>query len=238
MAEGRVQLLSAVGGERGYLALTSDAAGTRALRLDGDESVLLSSTETVGEEGRITLGGAGTDGDGGAELSWSPAGPMLEFEMGTGAARVHGIAASFSGAGGALSGPGVLWDLPLAGSALLRTAWAASAKGALTVLVALRPDGAGEHGEEVVGAARMLPGAEPYGYAEPLLSTEYDGDGEHVRATLELWPEGEDHPAERGGGLRLCGGTADGPGGELRAARFRWSIGGAQAVGAYEILRP
>ena len=85
---------------------------------------------------------------------------------------------------GSLSGPGVLWDLPLAGSSLLRTVWAATSKGSLTVLVGLRPDGAGEHGEEVVGAARMIPGAEPYGYGEPLLSTEYDGDGAHTRATL------------------------------------------------------
>lgn len=235
MAEGRVQLLSAIGGERGYVALTSDEEGTRAIRQDGDESFVVRAEGELGE-GRITLGADGEP----LELSWSPAGPMLEFEMGAGPARVHGVASSAAGVGGALSGPGVLWDLPEAGSSLLRTLWAVTSKGALTVLVALRPDGDGdgEHGAEVVGAARMLPGAEPYGYVEPLLSTEYDGAGAHTRATLELWTEGDDHPPERGGGVRVCGAADDGPGGELRAARFGWSIGGEQAVGAYEILRP
>lgn len=234
MAEGRVQLLSAVGGERGYLALSSDEEGTRAIRVDGDDPLVFRAGGELGE-GRITL-----DGEGGPlELSWSPAGPMLQFEMATGPARVHGVATSVAG-GGALSGPGVLWDLPEAGSSLLRTLWAATSKGALTVLVALRPDGGdgGEHGDEVVGAARMLPGAEPYGYVEPLLSTEYDGAGAHTRATLELWTDGDEHPPERGGGVRICGGADDGPGGELRAARFGWSLGGEQAIGGYEILRP
>lgn len=237
MAEGRVRLLSAIGGERGYLALTSDEEGARAIRQDGDESVVVRGEGALGEEGRITLGGDGEP----LEVSWSPAGPMLEFEMGTGPARVHGVATSLAGAGGALSGPGVLWDLPAAGSSLLRTVWAATSKGALTVLVALRPEasgGGGGHGAEVVGAARMLPGAEPYGYVEPLLSTEYDGAGAHTRATLELWTDGDEHPPERGAGVRICGGADDGPGGELRAARFGWSIGGEQAVGGYEILRP
>ena len=236
MAEGRVQLLSAVGGERGYLALSSGAEGTRALRVDGEMMALARSSEELGE-GRIELDGSEPDG-GVLEIAWSPAGPMLEFEMGAGAARVHGIAASVTGSGSPLSGPGVLWDLPLAGSSLLRTAWAATSKGALTVLLGLRPDDAGEHGEEIVGAARMLPGAEPYGYVEPLLSTEYDRSGAHTRATLELWTDGDGHPPERGAGLRICGAADDGPGGELRAARFDWSIDGSQAIGAYEILRP
>lgn len=234
MAEGRVRLLSAVGGERGYLALTSDAEGSRALRLDGEKLIVARAGGELGE-GRITLGGEGEP----LELSWSPAGPLLEFEMGAGPARVHGVATSVAGAGGALSGPGVLWDLPEAGSSLLRTLWAVTSKGALTVLVAARPDGGeGEHGDEIVGAARILPGAEPYGYAEPLLSTEYDGEGAHTRATLELWPDGDGHAPERGGGGRICGAADDGPGGALRAARFGWSLGGEQAVGGYEILRP
>ena len=237
MPEGRVQLLSAIGGERGYLAVTSEKEGTRAILQDGDETLRARSSEPLGES-RIAL-----EAEDGAqvEVAWSPAGPMLEFEMGTGAARVHGIAVSARGAGGAggpLSGPGVLWDLPLAGSSLVRTVWAASSKGSLTVLLALRPEGVEEHGEEVVGAARMIPGAEPYGYVEPLLSTEYDGDGVHTRATLELWPDGDGHPAERGAGLRICGAADGGPGGELHAARFGWSMGGDQAIGAYEILRP
>jgi hypothetical protein len=233
MADGRIQLLSSVGGERGYLALTSDVEGTRAIRQDGDESVLLTASEELGEA-RISLTGE----DSAVDIAWSPAGPMLEFEMGAGPARVHGVAASVTGTLESLSGPGVLWDLPAAGASLLRTAWAATAKGSLTVLLALRPEGAGEHGQEIIGAARMMPNAEPYGYVEPLLSTEYDAAGAHTRATLELWLDGDDHPPERGAGLRICGSDDDGPGGHLRAARFGWSMGGNQAVGAYEILRP
>ncbi len=233
MADGRIQLLSAVGGERGYLALTSDEEGTRAIRQEGDDAVRVTAAEELGE-GRVSLTG---DGDP-VELAWSPAGPMLEFEMGVGPARVHGIATSITGALGAISGPGVLWDLPAAGSSLLRTAWAATSKGDLTILLATRPEDVGEHGEEIVGAARMMPGAEPYGYVEPLLSTEYDAQGAHTRATLELWLDGDDHPPERGAGLRICGSSDDGPGGHLQAARFGWSIGGNQAIGAYEILRP
>ncbi|MCB0866091.1 MAG: hypothetical protein KDB58_10285 [Solirubrobacterales bacterium] len=235
MAEGRLTLISAVGGEQGYLALTSDEEGTRVIRQEGDETAILRADEMVGgSEGRIEMVGE----DASLELSWSPAGPMLAFEMGAGEVRVHGIAASAAGAGGSLSGPGVLWDLPLAGVALLRTVWAATSKGSLTVLIGVRTDARDEHGEEVVGGARMLPGAEPYGYDEPLLSTEYDGEGEHVRATLELWPHGDEHQPERGAGLRICGAADDGPGGSLHAARFGWSVGGEQGVGAYEILRP
>ena len=38
--------------------------------------------------------------------------------------------------------------------------------------------------------------------------------------------------------MRICGAADDGPGGSLHAARFGWSVGGEQGVGAYEILRP
>ena len=233
MPEGRISLLSFVGGEEGYLALTSRAEGTSALRLEGSEETHAVTDAEIGAAAVELEAPAGP-----LSLAWSPAGPMLEFEVGDELVRVHGIAASASGAGGPISGPGVLWDLPATGSALARTAWAATAKGSLSVLVALSPGERAEHGTEIVGAARMLPGAEPYGYAEPLLSTEYDGSGMHTRATLELWVDGEDHPPERGAGTLLCGSSDEGPAGELNAARFRWSIGGTEAIGAYEILRP
>lgn len=233
MADGRIRVLSSVGGERGYLALTSDEEGTRALLADGEDSARFAADGELGEE-PLTLAG---DADP-ITVAWSPVGRLLQFEMATGPARVHGVTASVSGPGGPLSGPGVLWDLPAAGSSLLRTAWAAGVKGDLTVLLAMRSDAVDQHGEEVVGAARMIPDAEPYGYVEPLLSTEYDGAGNHVRATLELWVDGDDHPPERGAGLRIAGSSDDGPGGALSAARFGWSIGGNQAIGAYEILRP
>ncbi len=150
------------------------------IRQEGDETAILRADEMVGSsEGRVEMVGE----DASLELSWSPAGPMLAFEMGAGEVRVHGDRRGRRRRRVALR-PGVLWDL-LAGVALLRTVWAATSKGSLTVLIGVRTDARDEHGEEIVGGARMLPGAEPTGYDEPLLSTEYDGEGEHVRATLE-----------------------------------------------------
>jgi hypothetical protein len=162
---------------------------------------------------------------------------MLEFAIGTEGVRVHAIAGSLSGAGDPLSGPGVLWDLPTAGHSAIRTAWAATAKSALTLLIATRPEDSREHGEELVGAARIIPGAEPFGFAEPLLSTEYDAAGAHTRATLELWQAEEGAPV-RGAGTRIAGGKASLDAARVEAARFRWSLEGQQAIGAYEIVTP
>ena len=118
------------------------------------------------------------------------------------------------------------------------------------------PDDLGDHGGERarrprLAASRGLPRArrgdgrrsahrprdEPIAYAEPLLSTEYDEAGAHLRATLELWTEEDDYP-ERGGGRRVSGGTIATPYGQLAAARFAWSFRGTPAVGGYEILTP
>ena len=76
MAE-RAMLISAVGGEAGYLALTSDEEGTRVIRQEGGETAVLRADEMIGgSEGRVELVGQ----DASLELSWSPAGPMLAFE--------------------------------------------------------------------------------------------------------------------------------------------------------------
>jgi hypothetical protein len=163
---------------------------------------------------------------------------MLEFLMPEGPIRVHGIAASLAGGGGPLSGPGVLWDLPAGGHSALRTAWAATAESTLTLLVASRPEDSREHGEEIVGAARVIPGAEPFGFIEPLLSTEYDSSGAHTRATLELWESEQEGAPARGAGTRIAGAANDVAGARLEAARFQWSLEGTAAIGAYEILTP
>ncbi|MEO7197440.1 MAG: hypothetical protein ABIZ50_03120, partial [Solirubrobacterales bacterium] len=212
----RIRLISFVGGTESYGVLVGGEDGSQAALVGPDWKVEATSSVPM-EEGRVAL-----DSEAGEpEISWSPAGPLLEFAIGDDGVRVHAIAAS---AGGVhpLSGPGVHWDLPAAGHSAIRTAWAATAKGDLTVLIAARPEDSREHGEEIVGAARLIPGAEPYGYVEPLLSTEYDAAGLHTRATLELWTDLEDHAPERAGGQRIAGARLDSTAGRLEAARFRW----------------
>lgn len=224
-------LLSFAGGERGYCVMLADAAGARAVRLLPAGRLEASSPER-GEQGRQKL-----DSESGpVEIAWTPAGPLLEFSVGIPAVRAYGVAASVAVGEETFSGAGVVWELPAYGFSAWRTIWAATEKRGLTLLVAGRPEGSTTHDEELIGAARMIPNADPYGYAEPLLSTEYDATGLHVRATLELWPDFDEHAPERGGGRRVEGASLNGEGRRLEAARFAWSLDGSAAVGGYEIL--
>jgi len=227
-----VRLISFIDGERGYCTLVDGAEGGVVLRLGAGEPLRAESPQPA-EEGR-----AGLDSDAGSvEVSWSPAGPMLEFGLNGSGLSIYPVAASGSDPAGSLSGPGVACDLPDGGWSAARSVWAITAKSRLIVLVALRPEDSREHGEEVVGAARIMPGEDPLAYVEPLLSTEYDEAGVHTRATLELWSE-DDPLAERGAGTRIAGGATSTPYGRLDAARFAWAIRGTAAVGGYEILTP
>jgi hypothetical protein len=226
-----VRLISFIDGGQGYCSLLEGPEGSNAL-LVGDEGVVRASAETS-EEGRAAL----QSDSGPLEISWSPAGPMLEFAIDTAVVTLYGIAASGSIGDRSLSGPGIAWELPDEGYSALRTIWAITAKSDLLVVISLRPEDVRDHGEELVGAAQILARDEPYGYVEPLLSTEYDENGIHTRATLELWTDG-DGPAERGGGRRIAGGALPTPQGRLEAARFAWSLAGSPAVGGYEILTP
>ncbi len=232
MAE-RLRLLSFIDGEEGYCALLAEQGATSALRANGSQAWEARSEATI-EEGRATV----STRDGELELAWSPAGALLEFGVGEAVIGAQAIAASGREPGGKLTGPGIAWDLPGERFAALRTLWTTNATGTLTLLVALRPPEAGDHGEEMVGAARLIPGAEPFAYLEPLLSTEYDGAGAHVRATLELWAGEDERAPQRGGGLRAAGGALSAGPGRLEAARFSWSLDGSPAAGGYEILTP
>ncbi len=227
-----MRLISFIDGERGYCSLLDGSAGASALRLGGGEPLRAESAEPAAE-GRAQL----ESERGPVEVSWSPAGPELEFAIDEAVLKIYGVAASGTDPDGALSGPGVAWEIPDGGWSAARTIWAITAKSRLVVLVSLRPEDSRDHGEELVGAAKLIPRSEPLAYHEPLLSTEYDEDGAHTRATLELWAD-EDGMAERGAGRRIAGAAATTPYGRLEAARFAWSIGGTPAVGGYEILTP
>lgn len=227
-----MRMFSFIDGERGYCVLLEGPEGAQALRI-GDGETVRAAAEGPIDEGRATL----QSESGPLEISWSPAGPMLEFAIDTAVVSLYGIAASGTQGGRSMAGPGVAWELPDGGYSALRSIWAISAKSDLFVLISLRPEDARDHGEELVGAARIMARDEPYGFVEPLLSTEYDEHGIHTRATLELWAE-DDGPAERGAGRSIAGGAVSTPLGRLEAARFAWKLGGEPAVGGYEILTP
>jgi hypothetical protein len=227
-----MRLFTFIDGEFGYCALLESAEGAQALRI-GAEGVMRASSGGPIETGRAVLDSE----DGPLEICWSPAGPQLEFAIDEAVISLHGIAATGSQGGATLAGPGIAWDLPESGYSALRTVWAITAKSSLLVLVSLRPEDSRDHGEELVGAARIVPEGETYGYVEPLLSTEYDENGLHTRATLELWTD-DDGSTERGAGRSIASGAISTPMGRLEAARFAWSLGGSPAVGGYEILTP
>lgn len=228
-----MRLISFIDGADGYCAMLEpgDGSGAGAIRVVGE-----AVSRGFGEEVDDGRGRFATD-SGELEVSWSPAGPKLEFAIEPAVVTLYGVAGSGSHGGRELSGPGVAWELPDEGFSALRTAWAITAKSDLLVLIATRPEDSRDHGEELVGAARIMARDEPYGYVEPLLSTEYDEAGVHTRASLELWADGAER-AERGSGLRVSGGALPTEAGRLEAARFDWTIGGERAVGGYEILTP
>ena len=81
---------------------------------------------------------------------------------------------------------------------------------------------------------------EPTRFEETLLSTQYDGEGRQVRATLELWPEQDStpRPARRAAGTIVCGTSLALAERRLDVAIFRWSMEGKPGLGRYEVLSP
>ncbi len=91
--------------------------------------------------------------------------------------------------------------------------------------------------EEIVAAHARVEG-NTVSFAESLLSTEHGPDGEHRRATLELWPEEDsDERVVRGAGTRITGGTVEVGAHVHDVALFHWSVGGIPGLGRYEIVR-
>ena len=107
-------------------------------------------------------------------------------------------------------------------------------------LVALRTHGpaGATHGDEQRAGAFTRGGTGQIEVAEVLLSTEYGADGLQRRATLELWPDGDDEAPCRGAGTVLCAATQDEDGIRRSVAFFAWSVAGRAGLGRYEIARP
>lgn len=109
--------------------------------------------------------------------------------------------------------------------------------GGLLALSAVRPPGAAGHGEEVVTAVLCGPDGAPVELSETLLSTEYGEDGVQRRATLELWPDGDDGQPMRGAGTLISSTSVKRPGLSAEIAFFRWSVEGREGLGHYEVVR-
>jgi hypothetical protein len=109
--------------------------------------------------------------------------------------------------------------------------------GGLLALSAVRPEGAGGHGEEHVAAVLCGPDGAPAEVSETLLSTEYGPDGIQRRATLELWVDGDEGQPLRGAGTLISAGSVRHPGLRGEIAFFRWSLEGREGLGHYEVVR-
>jgi hypothetical protein len=111
------------------------------------------------------------------------------------------------------------------------------ADGGLLALSASRPEGAGGHGEERVSAVLCGPDEAPVEVSEALLSTEYGDDGVQRRATLELWVDSEEGQPLRGAGTLISAAKVRQEGLAADIAFFRWSVGGREGLGHYEVVR-
>jgi hypothetical protein len=121
---------------------------------------------------------------------------------------------------------------------LTRSIAIAFSDGGRLALRAARSRRAADHGDEEVTAALAGPDGEITEIREPLLSTQYDDAGRHVRATLELWPEQESEPRPplRAAGSIVCGTSLPIGDRQLHIAFFRWSMDGRPGLGRYEVL--
>ena len=89
-SEDSITLVSFAAGERGYFSMLATAAsGVTAVITEPDGKREFSSSEPL-EPGRAKLEGE----DGPLDLSWTPAGPLLEFSIGIPAVRVYAVAAT------------------------------------------------------------------------------------------------------------------------------------------------
>ena len=110
----------------------------------------------------------------------------------------------------------------------------AFADGGMLALLAARPAGSAGHGDEEVVAGLTEPEGK-VAISEALLSTEYDREGQHRRANIELWRDGE-LPLRAAGSI-VNGATIELGGLRIQTGFFRWSLDGRPGLGRYEIAR-
>ncbi len=103
-------------------------------------------------------------------------------------------------------------------------------------LTSVRQAGARGHDDDARWAA-LLDADGTVEVLEPRLSTTYDSDGRQRRVGLELWVDEEDDFPRRAAGYVLCGSTLELGQLRLDCAFMRWTMGGAEGVGRYDVLR-
>jgi hypothetical protein len=101
-----------------------------------------------------------------------------------------------------------------------------------------RPADAGEHDAEALEVF-IFEGEPPVAVpvADPRLTTQYDPEGRHVRAGLELWVGEEDDYARRVAGEVVCAASFDLDGARLDCAFLQWRMHGHEGAGIYDLLR-
>ena len=124
---------------------------------------------------------------------------------------------------------------PLEGTELFRHIAIPGPDGSLLLATAARPQGARNHADEGIAAWRLDPEGGANSFAEALLSTQYDGDGVHVRAGLELWRSERETPPVRAAG-RVVRGTAARVG-AVTAVVLHTSAEGSEGIGDYLVWR-
>jgi len=120
---------------------------------------------------------------------------------------------------------------------LIRSLTAVLEDGSLLAVGSARPVGASGHGEEAASALLLDSDGSVRRFEEPLLSTEYDSEGRHRRAGVELWGSGEDAAALRGAGTRIGGAGADVDGTRLETAFLSFTLDGASGTARYDLTR-
>jgi hypothetical protein len=125
----------------------------------------------------------------------------------------------------------------LGGAALRRSLGAWLEPDEAILARAERPPGAELDAEklEVFIVEGEPPAAVPV--ADPRLSTQYDPEGRHVRAGLELWVGEDDDYARRAAGEVVCANSFDLGTARLDCAFLQWRSHGRGGAGIYDVLR-
>jgi hypothetical protein len=191
------------------------------------------------------------EGAHGFGLTFDAAGPPAELEPGEPAARAGGLAGyeqlchvhgsvhigTRTHEVRSLGQRGHTWGVPdweHMDAVRVLAAWIDDGTG--VVLRAVRPAGAGAHGDEARWAAVLGAGGN-LRVDEPRLSTTYDGEGHPRRAGLELWVGHDDDMPRRAVGEVLCESTVTLGRLRLDLSFVRWRMAGRSGIGRYDVLR-